>query len=252
MTGTPRGRFGRRSRCRRSHRRRSRRGRSSPIRRSPSRPAPHRRPPRPRCSLRRWHPACPSPRWRSHPVLDPRRCLPTHPTQHDAPAARSSAPDWPSSRLRSRRRCRPRHCHHRHRRRPRSPLRAPSTSRSAPERAGRSRPSENGFAPSPRTAATRPSSTSSTSVQAPGHSSQTTTGPQGRRLFGRRLVGAGRALRRPLRQPRLDSDPNPMPRFPPPRLRHQPESLSASISWTNVSFAQARVLLAQAYSHPVS
>ena len=56
--------------------------------------------------------------------------------------------------------------------------------------------------------------------------------PQGRRFFGRRLVGA---LWRPLRRPRLDSDPNPMPRFPPPRLRHQPESLSASISWTNVS-----------------
>lgn len=74
-------------------------------------------------------------------------------------------------------------------------------------------------------------------------------GPQALRPAPRRCR---RALRRPLRRPRLDSDPNPMPRFPPPRLRHQPESLSASISWTNVSFAQARVLLAQAYSHPVS
>ena len=133
-----------------------------------------------------------------------------HPTRRDAPAARSSAPDQPSSRLRSRRRCRPRHCHHRHRRRPRSPLRAPSTSRSAPER-GQSRPSENGFAPSPRTAATRPSSTSSTSVQAPGHSSQTTIDPQqGRGLSGRRAssVPAGSSATSSSAQARFGSKPH--------------------------------------------
>ena len=175
-----------------------------------------------------------------------------HPTRRDAPAARSSAPDWPSSRLRSRRRCRPRHCHHRHRRRPRSPLRAPSTSRSAPERADRAalqrtdlrrrRARPPPARPPPRAPACRRPGTPRRRRPAP-------QGPQALRPAPRRCR---RALRRPLRRPRLDSDPNPMPRFPPPRLRHQPESLSASISWTNVSFAQARVLLAQAYSHPVS